>query len=122
MNFIIIITCCVLYALLNSAGASIIKSQLQTTPLVSIQNYIQILLNIKVIAGFALIFISALVLFKALSIGKFSLIGPLSNGINFICTLSIGYFFFHDRLNLYQVFGLFLILTGILFISLSGNK
>lgn len=121
MNSIIII-CCILYALLNSAGASILKSQLQSTQLISIKSYIEILLNIKVIAGFSLIFISALVLFKALSIGKFSLIGPLSNGINFVCTISIGYFFFHDRLNIYQVFGLLLIITGILFISLNGNK
>jgi|JI6StandDraft_1071083.scaffolds.fasta_scaffold58261_2 uncharacterized membrane protein len=122
MNFVIIIFCCVMYALLNSAGASIIKSQLQTVPLVSIRSYIQILLNVKVIGGFSLIFVSALVLFKALSLGKFSLIGPMSNGINFICTITIGYFFFHDRLSVYQIFGLFLIITGILFISFNGNK
>ena len=122
MNFVIIIFCCVMYALLNSAGASIIKSQLQTVPLVSIRSYIQILLNVKVIGGFSLIFVSALVLFKALSLGKFSLIGPMSNGIHFICTITIGYFFFHDRLSVYQIFGLFLIITGILFISFNGNK
>ena len=122
MNFVIIIFCCVMYALLNSAGASIIKSQLQTVPLVSIRSYIQILLNVKVIGGFSLIFVSALVIFKALSFGKFSLIGPMSNGINFICTITIGYFFFHDRLSVYQIFGLFLIITGILFISFNGNK
>ena len=122
MNFVIIIFCCVMYALLNSAGASIIKSQLQTVPLVSIRSYIQILLNVKVIGGFSLIFVSALVLFKALSLGKFSLIGSMSNGINFICTITIGYFFFHDRLSVYQIFGLFLIITGILFISFNGNK
>ena len=49
-----------MYALLNSAGASIIKSQLQTVPLVSIRSYIQILLNVKVIGGFSLIFINNL--------------------------------------------------------------
>jgi uncharacterized membrane protein len=122
MSYFIIIICCVVYALLNSIGASIIKNQLQTVQLISIRSYINILFNIKVICGFGLIFISALVLFKALSIGKFSLVVPLSNGINFISTIIIGYFFFQDRLNMYQTFGLFLIITGILFISINGNK
>lgn len=122
MNFVIIILCCVLYAFLNSIGASFIKSQIETVSLVSIQSYVQILLNIKVISGFFLIFLSALILFKALSLGKFSIVAPLSNGINFICTVTIGYFYFNDRLNSYQLFGLFLIITGILFISFNGNR
>jgi len=116
-SLIIIVICCVVYALMNSFGASLIKSQLQTIELKSFHSYIVLLLNIKVIIGFSLIFISALVLFKALSLGSFSLIVPLSTGINFLCTTAIGYFLFNDKLNFYQYVGLVLILSGILFIS-----
>lgn len=117
MNFIIIVTCCILYAVLNSLGAAVIKKQLSYTTLNSVQDYFHILLNAKVIGGFLLIFVSALILFKALSIGKFSLIGPLSNGINFICTISIGVYFFKDKLTTYHYFGLLLILSGIFMLA-----
>ena len=104
MNFILIVISCILFAFLNSTSSSITKSQLQTTQLVSIQSYIQILSNVKAMIGFSLILISELVLFKTLSIGESSIINPLFKGINYICTITIGYFYFHNRIVISQIF------------------
>lgn len=69
-------------------------------------------------AGFAIILISALVLFKALSMAKFSLVNPVASGINFVFTLAVGYFVFSDRITWVHMIGLALILSGIVMISL----
>jgi len=121
MNFLTIIFYCSLYAVLNVFGAAIIKLEVRRTPIVSFSDYINILINYRVIGALFIIFISALIMFKALSIGKFSVVIPLSAGINFGLTVVLGVFLFKDNLSLLQMTGLFLILLGIIIISL-GNE
>lgn len=75
------------------------------------------LIQPSVIFAFAVIFLSALVMFKALSSGAFSLVIPIATGINFIFTVAIGYYLFNDTLNLRSVIGFLLILLGILVLS-----
>ena len=108
-----------LYAVLNVSGAALVKSELQTFNLEFMKDYIMLLFRWKVITGFAVILISALVLFKALSLARFSVVNPVATGINFMFTLAVGYFVFNDRITWLHILGLTLIITGILAVSMA---
>ncbi len=114
------ITFCFLYALLNVSGAALIKWKLKGRALNAFSDWIQFLLNIQVIAAFALIFVSALVLFKALSAGNFTFIIPVSAGINFVLTVIAGYYIFKDQLNMASFVGFGLIISGIILLSINN--
>ena len=116
------ITFCSLYALLNVAGAAIIKWKLKDSTLTNIKDWFNFLFDYQVLTAFALIFISALVLFKALSTGQFTFIVPVATGINFALTIIAGYFVFKDQINLYSFIGFALILSGIIILSLNNIK
>jgi len=105
---------CLLYAVLNVSGVSIIKSEISTHSLVSWRDYLTFLFNYKVITAFLIIFISAVVIIKALSLERFSFVVPIAHGINFMLTVSVGYLIFGDRLSLGSYIGLALVITGIL--------
>jgi drug/metabolite transporter (DMT)-like permease len=108
MNILVVIALCALYALLNVAGATLIKMELPNHNLVSAYDYVSLLLTRRVIMGFGIIFISALTLIKALSMQRFTYVVPVSNGLNF-----------KDVLSRASLFGLCLILTGIIITSLN---
>ena len=118
MNVVAIILYCTLYAILNICGSSSIKYALKDKTLSSFGDYIDFLLNPLVIAGFIFIFLSALVMFKALSEGRFSFVVPLSVGVNFVLTVVVGTSVFDDKLNAISYIGLSLILSGIILMSL----
>ncbi len=111
---------CFFYALLNVSGAALIKWKLKGRALNALGDWIQFLLNIQVIGAFALIFVSALVLFKALSAGNFTFIIPVSAGINFILTVIAGYYIFKDQLNMASFIGFGLIISGIILLSINN--
>jgi uncharacterized membrane protein len=108
-----------LYAILNTTGAGIIKSELKGQNLSTVSDFVFFLFRLKVILAFSIILVSALMMFKALSLGKFSLISPIATGINFCLTIVIGYFFFHDKLTYLHFIGLFLIFAGIFLVSIA---
>lgn len=108
-----------LYALFNVAGAALIKLQLKGRSLVSLTDWLG-LINLPFIAAFGLIIISALTLFKALSINQFSLIIPIATGINFMLTILVGYYLFNDKLSFLSFVGFLLIIGGILILSLTN--
>jgi uncharacterized membrane protein len=108
---------CLLYALLNTGGAAVIKYHLKGNTLSHWRDWIVFLLQPSVLFAFVVIFLSALVMFKALSSGAFSLVIPIATGINFIFTVAIGYFLFSDTLNLRAFVGFLFILLGILLLS-----
>ena len=83
MKIGLIVIFCFSYALLNVTGAAIIKSLLKVQKLDDFSSWLNFLLNFKVVGAFALIFVSALVMFKALSYGNFSIVVPVATGINF---------------------------------------
>lgn len=120
-HFVQIILFSTLYALFNSLGAGMIKNELKTSVLVSVSDYVYFLFKIKVIVSFTIILFSALMMFKALSLGKFSIISPIATGINFFVTILLGYFFFKDNLTIFHLMGLFLIFMGIFVISFAEN-
>jgi len=112
---------CALYAVLNVTGAAIIKWCLKGQALSSLREWIMFLLDWRVIGAFALIFISALVFFKALNSGGFSFIAPVATGINFGLTIIAGYFVFKDQLNFVSFIGFVLILSGIILLSINNR-
>ena len=111
---------CFLYALLNVSGAAIIKWKLKGRALSSFNEWFQFLLNVQVIGAFVIIFVSALVMFKALSTANFTFVIPVSAGINFILTIIAGYYIFRDQLNMVSFIGFTLIISGIIMLSLNN--
>jgi multidrug transporter EmrE-like cation transporter len=78
-------------------------------------------MNVKVVAAFFLIVISALVMFKALSANSFTFVVPLATGINFLLTIAVGYYLFNDQFSVVKISGIIFILTGIILLSI-GEK
>lgn len=113
---------CALYALLNVSGAAIIKWNLKGRVLSTLNDWISLLLNIQIIGAFALIFVSMLVIFKALSVANFTFVIPVSAGINFVLTVVAGYFIFKDHLTVISFIGFALIISGILLLSLNSTQ
>jgi multidrug transporter EmrE-like cation transporter len=113
---------CFFYALLNVSGAAIIKWKLKGRALSEFNHWVKLLLDVQVIGAFALIFVSALVLFKALSNGNFTFIIPVSAGINFILTVIAGYYIFRDHLNVVSFVGFTLIVSGIVLLSINSTQ
>lgn len=122
MNFLPVVLYSILYAAINVSGAALIKSDIKNQTLNGITDYIYFLMRWRVIAGFALVFLSAIILIKALSIAKISLVNPMATGINFGFTLIAGYFVFNERIGLPHYLGLALILCGILIISMAEKS
>jgi multidrug transporter EmrE-like cation transporter len=119
LSFIIVVVYCLAYAICNVSGAALIKMQLQETSPVEFQDYIWFMLKPRVIAGFAVVFLSSMILIKALSLSKISLINSMSTGMNYSLTLIMGYFLFQDRLTLVHYIGIVLILVGVFVITLA---
>ncbi len=117
-----LISFCFLYALLNVSGAALIKWNLRGKALNELSQWINFLFTAQVISAFALIFVSALVMFKALSSGQFTYIVPVATGINFILTIVVGYFIFKDSVNYVSFIGFALILSGIIVLSLNTQN
>jgi uncharacterized membrane protein len=111
---------CFFYSLLNVTGAVIVKWRLRGKALSSFGDWIHFLIAVQILFAFVLIFISALILFKALSIGKFTQIIPISVGINFILTVLAGNFVFEDKLGVYTFLGFGLIILGIILVTLNA--
>lgn len=121
MKLLSIFIYCGLYALLNVSGAALIKDCLKNTVLTDFKDWISFLFQSKVILGLVIIFASALIMFKALSVGRFSSVIPIATGINFVLTVLIGYFFFKDVINNQIILGFLLIILGIIIISLNSK-
>jgi len=111
-----------LYAILNVTGAALIKWKLKGRTLSAVNDWLKLLLEPQVIAAFALIFLSMLVIFKALSLANFTFVIPVSAGINFVLTVIAGYFIFKDSLNYISFIGFALIISGILLLSLNNTQ
>jgi len=108
------------YALANVAGAALIKKEIKLIGnLSSIDDYLKLLFKWRVVLGFIIIFVSALILFKALSIFDFSKIIPLSIGINFLLTAILGVFIFDEIINFYSSVGMLIIIIGIVVLTLN---
>jgi multidrug transporter EmrE-like cation transporter len=113
---------CILYAILNVSGAAVIKWNLKGKVLNEFSQWLNFLLNVQVMGAFALIFVSALVMFKALSTADFTFVIPVSAGVNFVLTIIAGYFIFKDKINVVSYIGFTLILSGIILLSINNVR
>ena len=126
MKILLVILLCSMYALLNVAGAAVIKNELVSLQKEGHQlsmpvDYVYFLFRLKVILGFFIILLSALTMFKALSLQNFSFVAPLATGINFLLTIVVGIIFFKDKVSFAQYIGLLFIISGIMIVSLSAK-
>jgi multidrug transporter EmrE-like cation transporter len=110
-----------LYACLNVSGAAFIKLQLQGQRLTDLGEWLKFIFNPYFFVAFALIILSALSLFKALSTNQFSLVVPIATGVNFILTIGIGYYLFEDKLSMISFLGFLLIMSGVVILSLNNQ-
>jgi multidrug transporter EmrE-like cation transporter len=84
-------------------------------------DWLKLLFNIPFLAAFGLLILSALALFKALSTNQFSVVIPIATGINFILTIAVGYFMFQDKITVLSYLGFFLIIGGVLLLSINNQ-
>ena len=56
-------------------------------------------------------------IFKALEIGKFTYVLPVSVGINFTFAVIVGYFIFNDTLSFISLLGIGFIFFGVILMS-----
>lgn len=117
MRFSQVIMFCLGYASLNVIGTSLIKKELASFTLEKVSDYVAFLFKVNVILAFVVILFSSLIMFKALSMGKFSVIVPLATGISFSLTVLVGNMLFGDKITFIHVAGLMLILSGIIVMS-----
>lgn len=123
MNKVVIFSLSALYATLSVVGATLIKSTLnnwgvQQRGLTSVKDYFSFLFEAKVFFGMGIIFISALVLFKALSLSDFSYVIPVSAAVNFILTATVAAVFFGEKLAWNNYVGIALIVVGVIVLNL----
>lgn len=118
-DIIWVILLCSLYAICNVSGATLIKREIGSHALSTPRDYLSFLFTARVLAGFFVITISALIIIKALSMEKFSFVVPMAQGLNFALTVLVGYLVFGDQLKVASYAGLALILAGIILMSIS---
>lgn len=109
------------YALLNVAGAACVKAEIATGvhAFDSPRGYGRFLLEWRVLAGLGLVCLSALVLFRALSLLEFSRMIPVSIGMNFVLAALVGRIFFAESFSLMKLTGLVLMLAGAVLTSIA---
>lgn len=107
------------YALLNVVGAAIVKTEIATGlhAFDSSGSYIDFLLEARVIAGLGVVFLGALVLFRALSLFELSRVIPVSIGVNFVLSAVVGRWLFGESASAAKLLGLVLMLAGALLAS-----
>jgi len=112
---------CLIYAILNVSGAAIIKWKLEDKALSNFENWLGFLFQIPVLLAFMVIFLSALVMFKALSTSNFTLVIPIASDINFFLTIFVGVLIFKDSISYETILGMAFIIIGITILSLNSS-
>jgi small multidrug resistance pump len=113
-----LIILCLIYAVIAVCGVILIKFELPGHRLITLQDYVKLILTWRVILGFIIIGISSLVQMKILSIWKMSQAIPISTAIYFIFLGIFGFFLFNEKISLFTIIGIILVMAGIAFISI----
>jgi len=117
MKILSIVLLCFLSTCFQIAGTSLIKFVLNQAPIVTLRDYIPFLMEVKVILAFAFVFVAALIMSKALSIGSLSLVTPVFTAINFVFTVIAGKLLFNDPMSMTKVSGLLIIIIGVILVA-----
>jgi drug/metabolite transporter (DMT)-like permease len=78
-----------------------------------------ILMNPYILFGLFMYFVSAMLWIIILSKYELSFVNPLLS-INYVFSLFIGYYFFHEGINLYRILGAVIITIGVALITTKG--
>lgn len=108
------------YAIVSVTGVTLIKMEMSSHSLRNVKDYLDLLLTWKVIAGFLIIGVAALIQIKILSIWKMSYSIPITTACYFSLLLFVGVWFFGEKLSVFSLIGLVFILTGIIFLSIKA--
>ena len=127
MKILLIVLICCIYAGLNVTGSSLIKTELTTLqregkPLAGALDYIYFIFRPRIMLALVFIVLSMFTMFKGLSMQNFSFVVPLATGINFLITVIVGVMLFKDKMTVFQLVGLFFIISGILLVSLNAKS
>lgn len=109
---------CFVYAVCSITGVTLIKLELPLHSLNDIKNYLFFLFSWRVILGFIILGVASIIQIKILSVWRISQAVPISTAMYFSLVVIIGIILFGDKLNLFSMIGLILILAGIIFMSL----
>ncbi len=101
-----------LYAFLGSLGLTLIKKSFNTFGLALDSIKSPVLLS-----GFGLYGFSFLLWLKILNENELSFAFPIASAALFICISLFSSYFLHEHLGFFRIFGMVLIITGILFAS-----
>lgn len=122
MKQLAILGLCIVYAVLNVGGATIISSVTQNAgEIKGAGDIIKILLSFKTISGFLVIALSAPILLKVLQMGDFSYVMPMAVGMHFLFSILSGIIIAKDRPSLLSYIGMVLVISGIVFMSAGQN-
>jgi len=120
MKTIILVLICLSYAVLNVSGSALIKWELaKYGHLGCLKEWMLFLSKGRVMLGLCINFASVLMIFKALHLGKFTYVLPVSVGLNFLLAVGLGCFLFQDKMSGLSILGISFILSGIVLMSLA---
>lgn len=112
---------CFLSSCFQVTGTSLLKNAINKHPIVNLKDYLPFLIQFQVICALAFIFIAALIVIKALSIGSLTLVTPLFTAINFLFTIIAGKYIFHESMSLMKISGLIIIVVGVILVAQSED-
>ncbi|WP_240353523.1 MULTISPECIES: EamA family transporter [Cohnella] len=78
-----------------------------------------VIFNPYILIGLFMYFVSALLWIIVLSKYDLSFVNPLLS-VNYIFSLVIGYYVFQEAINMYRILGVFIIVAGVVLITLKG--
>ena len=104
--------------LLNAAGNSLWKYQFQKTPFLytNISDNLHFLASPVVWGGIISFTTSMLLIFMLLSKHNISYIVPLT-ALTYVFNILAAYLIFHERITIFQLSGIVLIITGVIFVT-----
>jgi multidrug transporter EmrE-like cation transporter len=115
-----------MYAVLNSYGALIIKHEINKIEKIDLNSvgsiiefFVKLAKSPAVITGFVAIFISALAWMAALSRMDVSLAYPAAVGLNFLIVTFVAISLFGEQININKILGILLVFASIYFLSKS---
>ncbi|MCS6795528.1 MAG: EamA family transporter [Raineya sp.] len=116
MNFLLF-SLTFLQVLTNIVGSALVKISLYNKKLSNLSDFIKIIVDFYFLTGLLLIVVGFVFTAYILHKINLSVYQPISSGLSFIVTILISYFFLKEAISWNIIVGIFLIFTGIFFIS-----
>lgn len=105
------------YIILTTGGLFCLKSGGDSFS-IALKNGFSLKMGYVTALGFLLYICSFLLWQKLLATYDLSYIVPITTGIVQVIILLLGYFFFHENINIYNLVGIILVIIGVILISI----